>query len=61
MIITQKVDRGYVVSDGGTWVEGCYATAEDAELACTKDCDALDALVKSCAEGFVTREQLDTI
>ena len=61
MIKTHKVESGFAVSEGGTWLPGCYETAEAAKLACTKDCDALDALVKSCPEGFVTREQLDTI
>lgn len=39
-----KVDDGYVVSEGGTWLPGAYATEEAARLACTLEPSELERI-----------------
>lgn len=46
---TVKLSDGtFVVSEGGSWVTGCYESEKAALLACDKDPDALEALWGNC-------------
>jgi hypothetical protein len=47
MIKTQKVEDGFVVSDSGTWLPGCYDSKATAEFAATLPDDKLAALDRS--------------
>lgn len=43
-IHVEKVGAGYVVSDGGCWVEGAYASEEAARMAVSLTPEALTEL-----------------